>query len=79
MENLPNMSEVELLESMTPDQIVRHILDLGEKIDKLEKNMNLASEVLEDAYGLSVDQVLTRNDCTLLSIDGGEKQNGEKY
>lgn len=77
-EHLPGMSQQELLESMGPEGIVDHILKLGEKASKIEQDMNLASETLEGAYGLTVEQVLTERDTTLVVLRGGEKQNEEK-
>ena len=77
-EHLPGMSQQELLESMGPEGIVDHILKLGEKASKIEQDMNLASEILEGAYGLTVEQVLTERDTALVVLRGGEKQNEEK-
>ena len=77
-ESLPGLSKQELLESMQPDEIVDYMLELGSKASEIENEMNLASEVLEGAYGLTVEHVLTRRETTLLSLKGGEKQNGEQ-
>lgn len=77
-EHLPGMSQQELLEAMGPEGIVDHMLKLGEKASKIEQDMNLASEILEGAYGLTVEQVLTERDTTLVVLRGGEKQNGEQ-
>lgn len=55
---LPGMGERELLESMSPEQIVDLILADGERVTEIEKRMNQASEVLEGAYGLTVDEIL---------------------
>lgn len=77
-ESLPGLSKQELLESMQPDQIVDYILELGSRASEIEQEMNLASEVLEGAYGLTVEQVLTERDTTLVALGGGEKQNEEK-
>lgn len=79
-ETLPGMSEVELLEALDADSIVDHILEMGKQVTELEKKMNTASDVLEGAYGLTVEDVLARRESqhsTLLSGDG-EKQNGEQ-
>ena len=76
-EHLPGMSHLEILEAMGPRGILEHILRLGEKASKIEQDMNLASEVLEGAYGLTVEQMLAKRDTTLLP-EGGEKQSGEK-
>ncbi len=57
-ETLPGMSDRELLEGMSPDQIVDSILREGQKVSDIERYMNLASDVLEGAYGLTVDQIL---------------------
>lgn len=64
------MSERELLESLSVDQIVDHILNLGNKVSELESAMNAASEFLEDTYGVLVEDVISSSDCTLLSIKG---------
>lgn len=77
-DNLPNMYERELLESMTPRQIIEHIIKLGNKVSEIERDMNLASEVLEDAYGLTVDSVLSEGGTTLVALEGGEYKNGEQ-
>lgn len=61
-ETLPGMSDRELLESMTPDQIVDEILRKGEQVSQIERFMNVASDVLEGAYGLTVPQVLTERE-----------------
>ena len=76
-ESLPGLSEVELLESMGPDGIIDHILKLGEKATEIEKRMNLASEVLEGAYGVTVDTILRKRDTTLVALRG-ENQNEEQ-
>ena len=73
--NLPGMSEEELLESMTPEQIVDHIRELGDKASIIEQKMNLASKVLEGAYGYTVEQVLRNEHTTLVVIEGGDTDN----
>ncbi len=57
-ETLPGLSDRELLEGMTPDQIVDEILQHGEKVGEIERRMSLASDVLEGAYGVTVDDIL---------------------
>lgn len=57
-ETLPGLSDRELYEGMTPDQIVEDILRNGEKVGEIERRMSMASDVLEGAYGLTVDDVL---------------------
>lgn len=52
------LTEREVLEGMTPSQLVDYILKSGEKVSALESAMNLASDVLEGAYGTTVEQVL---------------------
>lgn len=47
---------------MTPDQIVDEILRKGEQVSQIERFMNVASDVLEGAYGLTVPQVLTERE-----------------
>lgn len=59
---LPGLSEREVLESMNPEQIVDLILKDGERVTEIEKRMNQASEVLEGAYGLTVDEVLNQRE-----------------
>lgn len=51
------LTEREVLERMTPEQIVDFILQNGEKVGEIERHMNLASDVL-DGYGVSVETVL---------------------
>lgn len=65
-DSLPGMEQRELLEGMTPDQIVDVILSNGETVSEIERFMNLANEVLEGVHGLSVEQVLQQR----------EKENG---
>jgi len=57
----------ESLEGLNPDQLVDLIMQHGETISKYERIMNLASDVLEGAYGLNVDDVLNKR----------EKENGK--
>lgn len=71
------MEERELLESMSVDGIVDYILHMGENVSDLERKMNLASEVLEGAYGTSVEEILDQRGTMLASFDGGENKNGE--
>ena len=59
-ETLPTLSERELLEDMPEDQIVNLILQNGERVTEIERFMNLASEVLEGVYGVSVEDVLNK-------------------
>lgn len=60
-------TEQQVLEGLTPDQLVDYILDQGGKVSELERVMNLAVIVL-DGYGTSVDEVLTKRE---------SKENGE--
>lgn len=76
-ESLTGLSEAELLESMGAEKVIDYIIGLGEKITEIEKRMNLASEVLEGAYGITVEQVIRRRDVTMVAIRG-ENQNGEQ-
>ena len=66
---LPGFSPREVLEGLSPDQIVDTILADGAEIQKIEKRMDLAAEVLEGAYGLTVAEVLGRRE---------REQNGEQ-
>lgn len=59
------LSEREVLEQMTPDQLVDLILKHGETVGNIERIMNLASSVL-DGYGVTVESALE------------ERQNGNK-
>lgn len=52
------MTEREVLEGLTEQQLVDYILQSGEKVTALKNAMNLASEVLEGAYGTTVEQIL---------------------
>jgi hypothetical protein len=61
-ETLPGMSERELLESMTPDQLVDHILAQGERVTEIERHMNMASDVLENHHGVDLLQTLQERD-----------------
>lgn len=70
-----DMTKIEYLESMDPQKLAGHILNLGEKVTEIENEMNLASDVLEGVYGLTVEQVLHSNDPR---SGDKEKQNGEK-
>lgn len=72
---LPQLSEVEILESMKPDGIVDQILQMGQEVAELEQKMNKASEVLEGAYGVTVEDVLSRRTAqgSSLPSDDGEK------
>lgn len=62
----PLLTEREVLEGMSSDQIVDLILQNGERVTAIERSMSLAAEVLEGAYGRTVEQVLKER----------EKQNG---
>lgn len=52
------LTEREVLEGMSPNQLVDFILEKGEKVTNIESIMSLASDVLEGAYGTTVEQVL---------------------
>ena len=55
---LPGMSKQELLESMTRDTLVDHILALGARAIQIETDMNMAADALAGAYGVTVVDVL---------------------
>lgn len=57
-ETLPGLSERELLESMGPESLVDHIVELGRRATEIENKMNEAADVLEGAYGVSVEDVM---------------------
>jgi hypothetical protein len=56
------ISEREVLEGMSSEEIVDLILAHGEKVSKYEGFMNLASDVLEGAYGITVEEVLQKRE-----------------
>lgn len=58
-EHLPGLSEREVLEGMGTEALVDHILRLGERATHIERKMNEAADILEGAYGLTVDDVLS--------------------
>jgi len=57
-QHLEGLSKREVLENMLPDQLVNLILANGKKVSEIEKQMDLASNVLEGAYGKTVEQIL---------------------
>ena len=61
-ETLPGMSDRELLEGMTPDQIVDQILQKGEQVAAIERFMNIAGDVLENHHNVTVMQILTERE-----------------
>lgn len=60
--HIEGLSEREILEGMSPDSIVNTILTQGEKVSDIERSMNLASDVLQGAYGLTVEEVLRKRE-----------------
>ena len=62
----PLITERDIYEGMSPNQLANLILAHGELVSSYERSMNLAAEVLEGAYGLTVEQVLQQR----------EKENG---
>lgn len=80
---LPGLEKAEILEGLGPDALVDYILGLGEKVTQIERDMNLASDVLSGAYGLSVEQILQERemeDTQSIDMSGllfGETNNGE--
>lgn len=71
MEGFSIQAEIEQMQD--PIDIAQHIVHLGEKVSQIETQMNIASKVLEDKYGLTVEQILF-NKVSLGA--GGETQNG---
>lgn len=61
---LPGMSKTELLEAMDKDALVDHILMLGARATEIETDMNIAAEVLEGAFGVTVADVLLEREQT---------------
>ena len=59
---LPNLSEREVLEGLKPEQLLDLILTHGSLIANYERTMNLASDVLEGAYGTTVEQELAKRE-----------------
>lgn len=54
--------EQEPLMDLSPKELAEYIVNLGEKVTKIEQEMDKASRILEDRYGLSVEQVLDGED-----------------
>lgn len=50
--------EVQRLEMLSVDCLVDYILNLGAQATKIESDMNLASRVLEESYGLTIEAAL---------------------
>lgn len=48
----------EPLMDLSPKELTEYIVNLGEKVTKIEQEMDKASRILENRYGLSVEQVL---------------------
>ena len=71
-EPLPGLSERDFLQSMTPDWLVDHIVELGERVTHIETKISLASVVLQEAYGLTVEDVLIQRETR------GEKSGEQK-
>lgn len=69
-EALPGLSERELLESIGAEAVVDHILKLGGTVAEIEKRMNLAAEVLEGAYGVTVEEILHKRGTVLIAVRG---------
>lgn len=76
-ETLPGLSERETLEGFSAQQLTDYIVHMGGQVTELETKMNLASEVLEGTYGVTVEDILNRGRSTRLS-GAGEKQNGQQ-
>lgn len=57
-EPLPELSEREILEGMSPHSIVDYILFMGMKATEIETKMNMAAEVLEGVHGCVVEDIL---------------------
>lgn len=74
---LPGFSEIEIMETMGAESLVDHILAMSDKAANLETKMNEASQVLEGAYGLSIEDVLLSREIHPSLFDEKEKQNGE--
>lgn len=64
---LPGMSKIEMLEAMSKEGLVDHIVALGIRGEEIQTDMNLASEVLEGAHGVSIEDALKER----------EQQNGD--
>ena len=54
--------EQEPLMDLSLKELAEYIVNLGEKVTKIEQEMDKASRILEDRYGLSVEQVLDGED-----------------
>jgi hypothetical protein len=55
------MTEREVLERYSKDQLVDLILAHGEKVGEIERTMNLAADVLQ-GYGTSVEEELEKRE-----------------
>lgn len=69
----PGMSEREMLEGLGREGLANHIIELGSRASHLESKMNIAAEVLEGTYGVTIEQVLQERS----SPPGGERNNGQ--
>lgn len=70
------LTREERLLRLGPSGLVDRIVDLGEQVTELEKNMNEASSLLEREYGLTVEEVLSRRE-EASRLDSEEKQSDE--
>lgn len=57
-EMLPGMSPKEILDTMTKDQIVDHIIGLRERAAHIETETDLALHALYYSHGVTIEQVL---------------------
>lgn len=55
-EPLPGLTRREILETMTQPQIVEYIVHLGKRGEELEAEMDLAADVLEKEFGVTVSE-----------------------
>lgn len=51
-------AHVDRLEMLSIDCLVDYIINLGANATEIENDMNIAAEVLKNAYNLTVEQVL---------------------
>jgi hypothetical protein len=80
---LPGLSVREAMEKLGAEGLVDYIIRLGEIVTKKERDMNLASSVLEETFGLTVEDVPQQRELKTVSqkdilFDAGEKQNGAR-
>lgn len=67
---VPEVSMRTIYEGMGIQELTDHILGLGEQATHIEQQMDLAADVLENGYGVTVEQVLSDRERPQGEIDG---------